>query len=160
MPSSRGSSRPRGWTCISVSPALSDSFFTTSTTWEALFRIFVAAAAKSLQLCLTVWPHRKQPTRLHRPWDSPGKNTGVVCRFLLQCMKMKSESEVAQSYPTLCDPMDGSPPGSSVYGIFQAGVLEWVPLPSPLPLLCFIFVTYKIQGLGLGPSILRILNYY
>ena len=60
-----------------------------------------------------------------RPWDSPGKNTGVDCHFLLQCMKVKSESEVSQSSPTLSDPMDCSPPGSSVYGIFQARVLEW-----------------------------------
>ena len=70
-------------------------------------------------------PHRQQPTRLHHPWDSPGKNTGVGCHFLLQCMKMKSKSEVAQSCPTLRDPMDGSPLGSSVHGIFQARVLEW-----------------------------------
>ena len=70
-------------------------------------------------------PHRQQPTRLPRPWDSPGKNTGVGCHFLLQCMKVKSESEVAQSCPTLSDPMDCSPPGSSVHGIFQARVLEW-----------------------------------
>ena len=60
-----------------------------------------------------------------RPWDSQGKNTGVGCHFLLQCMKVKSESEVAQSYPTLSDPMDYSPPGSSVHGIFQARELEW-----------------------------------
>ena len=66
-----------------------------------------------------------QPTRLCRPWDSPGKNTGVGCHFLLQCIKEKSESEVAQSCPTLSDPMDCSPPGSSVHGIFQARVLEW-----------------------------------
>ena len=59
-----------------------------------------------------------------RPWDSPGKNTGVGCHFLLQCMKVKSESEVAQSCPTLSDPMDWSPPGSSIHGIFQARVLE------------------------------------
>ena len=59
------------------------------------------------------------------PWDSPGKNTGVGCHFLLQCMKVKSESEVAPSCPTLCDPMDCSLPGSSVHGIFQARVLEW-----------------------------------
>ena len=68
---------------------------------------------------------RRQPTRLPYPWDSPGKNTGVGCHFLLQCMKVKSESEVAQSRPTLCDRMDCSPPGSSVHGIFQARVLEW-----------------------------------
>ena len=60
-----------------------------------------------------------------RPWDSPGRNTGVGCHFLLQCMKVKSEREVAQSYPTLSDPMDCSPPGSSIHGIFQARVLEW-----------------------------------
>ena len=64
-------------------------------------------------------------TRLPHPWDSPGKNTGVGCHFLLQCMKVKSESEVPQSCPTLRDPMDCSPPGSSVHGIFQATVLEW-----------------------------------
>ena len=69
--------------------------------------------------------HRRQPTRLPRPWDSPGKNTGVGCHFLLQCMKVKSESEVAQSCPTISDPMDCSLPGSSVHGIFQARVLEW-----------------------------------
>ena len=68
-------------------------------------------------------PHRRQPTRLPHPWDSPGKNTGVGCHFLLQCMK--SESEVAQSCPTLSDPMDCSLPGSSVHGIFQARVPEW-----------------------------------
>ena len=79
-----------------------------------------AAAAKSLQSC-----HRWQPTRLPRPWDSPGKNTGVGCHFLLQCMKVKSESEVARSCPTLSDPMDCSPPGSSIHGILQARVLEW-----------------------------------
>ena len=70
-------------------------------------------------------PHRRQPTRLPCPWDSPGKNTGVGCHFLLQCLKVKSESEVAQSCPTLSDPMDCSLPGSSVHGSFQARVLEW-----------------------------------
>ena len=84
-----------------------------------------AAAAKSLQSCLTLRPHRWQPTRLPRPWDSPGKNTGVGCHFLLQCMKVKSESEAAQSCLTLSNPMDCSLPGSSVHGIFQARVLEW-----------------------------------
>ena len=74
----------------------------------------------------SVRPHRQQPTRLPRPWDSPGKNTGVGCHFLLQCMKVKSESEVAQSCPTLSDdPMDCSPPGSSIHGFLQARVLEW-----------------------------------
>ena len=84
-----------------------------------------AADAKLLQSCLTVRPHRQQPTRLLCPWDSPGKNSGVDCHFLLQCMKVKSESEVAQSCLTLCDPMDCRPPGSSIHGIFQARVLEW-----------------------------------
>ena len=73
----------------------------------------------------SVRPQRRQPTRLPRPWDSPGKNTGVDCHFLLQCMKVKSESEVAQSCPTSSDAMDCSLPGSSVHGIFQARVLEW-----------------------------------
>ena len=73
----------------------------------------------------SVRPHRRQPTRLRRPWDSPGKNTGVGCHFLLQSMKVKSESEVAQSCPTPSDPMDCSLPGSSVHGISQARVLEW-----------------------------------
>ena len=82
-------------------------------------------AAKSLQSCPTLRPHRRQPTRLSCPWDSPGKNTGVGCHFLLQSMKVKSESEVAQSCPTLHNPIDCSLPGSSVHGIFQARVLEW-----------------------------------
>ena len=73
----------------------------------------------------SVRPHRWQPTRLPRPWDSLGKNTGVGCHVLLQCMKVKSESEVAQLYPTLRDPMDCSSPGTSAHGIFQAKVLEW-----------------------------------
>ena len=84
-----------------------------------------AAAAKSLQSCDSVRPHRWQPTRLPCPWDSPGKNTGVGCHFLLQCMRVKSESEVAQSCPTLGDPMDCGLPGSFVHGIFQARVQEW-----------------------------------
>ena len=69
-------------------------------------------------------PHRRKPTRLPRPWDSPGRNTGVGCHVLLRCMKVKSASEVTQSCPTLSDPMDCSPPGSSVHGIFQARVLQ------------------------------------
>ena len=73
----------------------------------------------------SVRPHRRRPTRLPRPWDSPGKNTGVGCHFLLQCMKVKSESEVIQLCSTPSDPMDCSLPGSSAHGIFQARVLEW-----------------------------------
>ena len=84
------------------------------------------AAAKSLQSCPTLCDRREQrATRLPRPWDSPGKNTEVGCHFLLQCMKVKSESEVAQSCSTLSDPMDCSPPGFSIHGIIQARVLEW-----------------------------------
>ena len=83
-----------------------------------------AAAAKSLQSCLTLCNPIDGSPPGSRPWDSPGKNTGVGCHFLLQCMKMKSESEVAQSCPTLSDLMDCSLPGSSVHGIFQARVLE------------------------------------
>ena len=108
--------------------------------------------------------HRWQPTRLPRPWDSPGKNTGVGCHFLLQCMKVKSESEVAQSCPTLSDPMDCSLPDSSVHGIFLARVLEWGaiecnddhnssrehPLPHIVTQRCFSLVlrTFKIYSLS------------
>ena len=74
----------------------------------------------------SVRPQRQQPTRLPHPWDSPGKNTGVGSHFLLQYMKVKSESEVAQSCPTLPDPMDGSPPSSFAHGIFQARDETWV----------------------------------
>ena len=87
-----------------------------------------------VRLCAT---HRRQPTRLPCPWDSPGKNTGVGCHFLLQCMKVKSESEVAQPCSTLCDPMDCSLPGSSVHGILQARVLEWVAISFCQMLLIF-----------------------
>ena len=90
-----------------------------------------------VQLCVT---HRRQPTRLPRPWDSPGKNTGVGCHVLLQCRKVKSESEVAQSCPSLRDPMDCSPPGSSVHGSFQAGVLEWGAMAFPLGQTLILFL--------------------
>ena len=73
----------------------------------------------------SVRPHSRQLTRLPRPWDSPGKNTGVGCHFLLQCVKVTSEREVAQSCPTPSDPMDCSLPGSCIHWIFQARVLEW-----------------------------------
>ena len=99
-------------------------------------------AAKSLQSCLTLC----EPTGLLHPWDSPGKNTGVGCHFLLQCMKVKSEGEVAQSYLTLRDPMDCSPPGSSVHGIFQARVLEWVTISFFLALTRQTFVD-KVMSL-------------
>ena len=83
----------------------------------------------------SVQPHRRLPTRLHHPWDSPGKNTGVGCHFLLQCMKVKSESEVAQLCPTHSDPMNCSLPGSIIHGIFQARVLEWGAISFPQILL-------------------------
>ena len=89
------------------------------------WQFYSAAAAVTSVVSDSVRPHRRQPTRLRRPGDSPGKNTGVGCHFLLQCKKVKSESEVAQSCPTLSDPMDCSLPGSSIHGIFQARVLEW-----------------------------------
>ena len=79
----------------------------------------------------SVRPQRRQPTRLPSPWDSPGKNTGVGCHFLLQCMKVKSESEVAQSCPTPSDPMDCSLPGSSIHGICLAPQLEETPETPP-----------------------------
>ena len=114
----------------------------------------------------SVRPHRRQPTRLRHPWDSPGKNTGVGCHFLLQCMKVKSESEVTQSCPTLRDSMDCSPPGCSVHRIFQARVLEWVaiafssnlrqPKMSPdmgrSPLGDTPFPSVRTTGLGKAPE--------
>ena len=115
-------------------------------------------------------PHRQQPTRLPRPWDSPGKNMGVGCHVLLQCMKVKSESEVAQSCPTLSDPMDCSPPGSSVHGIFQARILEWGAIAfsvglaqttlKPHPLLFFtwliiaIFISLSLDNTFLKGTVL------
>ena len=93
-----------------------------------------------------MWPYRWQPTRLPRPWDSPGKNTGVGCHFLLPCMKVKSESEVAQSCPTLSNPMDCSPPGSSICGIFQARVLEWGAMAfSDEFSVCWILTSYQLM---------------
>ena len=91
----------------------------------------------------SVRPQRRKPTRLPCPWDSPGKNTGVGCHFLLQCMKVKSESEVAQLCPTPSDPMDCSPPGSSVHGFFQAKYWSGVPEPTPLYLDFFHSLTAK-----------------
>ena len=94
----------------------------------------------------SVRPHRQQPTRLCRPWDSPGKNTGVGCHFLLQCMKGKSESEVAQSCPTLSEPMDCSLPGPSIHGIFQARVLEWGVIAFSVSGVSFILIeVWKVE---------------
>ena len=91
-----------------------------------IYKCTAAAAAKSLQSCLTLCdPIDGSPPGSPHRWDSPGKNTGVGSHFLLQCMKLKSESEVAQSCLTLSDPMDCSLPGSPIPGILQARVLEW-----------------------------------
>ena len=92
----------------------------------------------------SVPPHRRQPTRLPRPWDSPGKNAGVGCHFLLQWVKVKSESEVAQSCLTFSDPMDCSLPGSSVHGIFQAKVLEWGAIGFSVPSYSIILMYVKL----------------
>ena len=90
----------------------------------------------------SVRPHRQKHIRLPCPWDSPGKSTGVVCHFLLQCMKVKSEREVSQSCMTRSDPMDCSPPGSSIHGIFQARGLEWGAIAFSDPL-CYHLLKYK-----------------
>ena len=92
---------------------------------QYLFMLLLLSRFSRIRLCATP---ETAPTRLPCPWDSPGKNTGVGCHCLLQCMKVKSEREVAQSCPTPSDPMDCSPPGSSVHGICQARVLEWVAI--------------------------------
>ena len=105
----------------------------------------------------SVRPHRQQPIRLPRPWDSPGKNTGVGCHFLLQCMKVKSESEVAQSYPTPSDPMDCSLPGSSVHGIFQAKVLEWGAIAFSI-LLCYFLAMCPWASHQLSFSVIQFVH--
>ena len=120
---SRGSSPPRDRIWISY---ITGGFFTNRATRETHTNACCCCCCCCVALVVSdsVRPHRRQPTRLPRPWDSPGKNTGVGCPFLLQCMKMKSESEVTQSCLTLSDPMDCSLPSSSIHGIFQARVLE------------------------------------
>ena len=99
----------------------------------------------------SVQPHRCQPTRLPHPWDSSGKNTGVGCHYLLQCMKVKSESEVAQSCPTPSDPMDCSLPGSSAHGIFRARVLEWVAIAFSVECPSLPFIFYQLPYLTEKP---------
>ena len=104
-----------------------------------------AVAAKSLQSCPTLCDPTDGSPRAPCPWDSLGKNTGVGCHFLLQCIKVKSESEVAESCPTPSDPMDCSLPGSSVHGIFQARVLEWVAIAfSVLIHICLQILAYLV----------------
>ena len=104
-----------------VERLLSHESETQYSSWSHMLLLLLSHFSR-VRLCAT---HRRQPTRLPHPWDSLGKNTGVGFHFLLQCMKVKSESEAAQSCPTLSDPMDCSLPGSSIHGIFQARVLEW-----------------------------------
>ena len=101
----------------------------------------------------SVRPHRRQPTRLPCPWDSPGKNTGVGCHFLLQCTKVKSEREVAQLCPTPSDAMDCSLPGPSIHGILQARVLEWGAIVSSTDLQIIpLHWQKKITWLTIFPS--------
>ena len=125
MTSSRGSSQPRNQTKVSL---IAGYLYLQDLQCRILYHL---SHQRSPCCCITsvmsdsVRPHRRQPNRLSHPWDSPGKNAGVGCHFLLQCMKVKSESEVAQSCPTLSDSMDCSLLGSSIHGIFQARVLEW-----------------------------------
>ena len=92
---------------------------------RSMLLLLLLSRFSRVRLCATP---QMAATRLLRPWDSPGKNTGVGCHVLLQCMKVKSESEVARSCPTLSDPMDCSLSGSSTHGIFQARILEWVTI--------------------------------
>ena len=104
----------------------------------------------------SVRPHRQQATRLPHPWDPPGKNTGVGCHFLLQCMKVKRESEVAQSCPTLRNPMDCSLPGSYIHGIFQARVLEWGAIAFWTP--SMTVETGKVKSVDIVFFLITILN--
>ena len=127
-----------------------------------------AAAAKSLQLSDSVRLHRRQPTRLPRPWDSPGKNTGVGCHFLLQCRKVKSESEVAQSCPIQYRSHGLQPTRLHHPWDFPGKSTGLVPLPSPCPVLCIVFECPIVPAItdlncnnSLGISLQqRIIRYY
>jgi len=114
-----------------MSAALAGGFSTTSAMWEAQRHDCCCCCEVASVVSISVQPQRWQPTRLPRPWDSPGKNTGVGCHCLLQCMKVKSESEVAQLCPTPSDSMDCSLPGSSIHGFSRQEDWSGVPLPSP-----------------------------
>ena len=128
--------------------------------FTVLFRSTISFCCRCCQVALvvsdSVRPQRRQPTRLPRPWDSPGKNTGVGCHFLLQCMKVKRESEVAQLSLTLSDPMDCSPPGSSVVSLARTCLSKagipclgfskqeyWGGVPLPSPTISFYFYVYS-----------------
>ena len=126
-------------------------------TWGPLltFRFCCCYSQVASVVSDSVWPHRRQPTRLPRPWHSPGKNSGVGCHFLFQCMKGKCESEVTQSCLTLSDPMDCSLPGSSIHGIFQARVLEWSAiLQFQISDINFLRPSFKVK-VGPYPASLR-----
>ena len=112
--SSKGSYWPKDPTCVSYVSCIGRQILYHWTTKETLLQLLLLSL---VSVSDSVRPHRRQPTRLLCPWDSPGKNTGVGCHFLLQCMKVKSESEVALLCPTLSDPMNCSLPSSSVHGI-------------------------------------------
>ena len=129
IPFSRGSSWLREWTQVS---SIADRIFTICATTEDFGPWAAAAAAKSLQSCPTLRPHRWQRTRCPHPWDSLGKNTGVGCHFLLQCMKVKSESEVDQSCPTLLDPMTAAYQAPPPMGFSRYEYWSGVQLPSPM----------------------------
>ena len=138
MLSSRASSQPRDRTCTSYVSCSSSSFHTTSATWEAQ-HVHTAAAAKSRQSCPTLRPQRRQPARLPCPWDSPGKNTGVGCHFLLQCMKVKSKSEVAHVDATLLDPWTGADQSPLSTGFSTQEYWSGVPSPS-LELTIYVYI--------------------
>ena len=111
----------------------------------------------------SVQPHRRQPTRLPCPWDSPVKNIGVPCHFLLQCMEVKSKSEVAQLCPTKRDPIDCSLPVASIHGIFQARVLEWVAIAfsaAYLRLLIFLLIILIPACASCSPAFLMMYSVY
>ena len=126
FPFSRGSSQPRDWTQVSH---IAGGVFTSWTTREAT----ATATAKSLQSCLTLLqPHRRQPTRLPRPWDSPGKNTGVACHFLLQCIKVKVKSlSHVRLFATLWTAAHQAPPSMGF-----SRQEYWSGVPSPSPEIC------------------------
>ena len=108
--------------------------------------VIAAAAAKSLQSCPTLCdPIDSKPTRLRRPWDSPGKNTGVVAISFSNTWKWKSKSEVVQLCLTLSNPMDCSLPGSSIHGIFQARVLEWGAIAFSVLIIRKMLIQKQIQ---------------
>jgi len=128
-------------------------FFMVQLSHPYMLLLLLLSHFSRVRLCAT---RRRQPTRLPHPWDSPGKNTGVGCHFLLQCMKVKSQSEVAQSCPTLSDLMDCSLPGSSVHGIFQARVLERAAIAFSDPYM----TTGKIIALTIWTALTSLLRKY